>query len=333
MATTVNASFNYFMTNYVNLDKDESSRAKASRSWLVNQINAFDGKVSDFPVLYSEMDIFFGSFDRKTKKRELDDIDIIIVLSAQSSTYLELSDKIELTVSDTATHLKKYLHDYTNKINSRKIVNKFISALSNIPQYEKSEIHRTQEAAVLNLKSYPWSFDIVPAFFTSPDSSGKTFYLIPDGQGHWQKTDPRIDKARVTTTNQNHNGIVLNVVRLMKYWNRRATMPSMGSYLLENMILDYYDRKVETASKYVDVEVANILAHISSAVYSAVYDPKGIQGDLNNLTSEDKSKIANRALLDYGKAVKAIEHENNGNHKGSIDKWIDVFGPFFPPYG
>lgn len=333
MAKTVNAAFDYFMANYVNLDKEEVSSAKSSRSWLVDQIQGFDGNVSEFPVLYSDMDIFFGSFERKTKKRELDDIDMIITLSAQGSSYLELSDKVEITVSESATHLKKYLHDYTNKINSKKIINKFISALSNVPQYEKSDIHRTQEAAVLNLKSYPWSFDIVPAFFTKPELSGKTFYLIPDGQGHWKKTDPRIDRARVTTTNQKHSGNVLNVVRIMKYWNKRPTMPSMGSYLLENMILDYYDRKVETASSYVDVEAANMFWHIHTAVYYAVFDPKGIQGDLNHLTPDERSKISNRALLDYGKAVKALEFEKNGDHKGSIEKWIEVFGPLFPSYG
>ena len=139
MAKTVNAAFDYFMANYVNLDKEEVSSAKSSRSWLVDQIQGFDGNVSEFPVLYSDMDIFFGSFERKTKKRELDDIDMIITLSAQGSSYLELSDKVEITVSESATHLKKYLHDYTNKINSKKIINKFISALSNVPQYEKSD--------------------------------------------------------------------------------------------------------------------------------------------------------------------------------------------------
>lgn len=333
MAKTVNSAFDYFITNYVNLDKDETSDARGSRSWLVDQIHAFDGKVPDFPVLYSDIDIFFGSFERKTKKRELDDIDLIIGLSAQSSTYYEFTDRVELTVSESATNLKKYLHDNSNKINSKKIINKFVSALANVPQYVKADIHRTQEAAVLNLKSYPWSFDIVPAFFTKPETSGKTFYLIPDGQGHWKKTDPRIDRARVITTNQKHSGNVLNVIRIMKYWNKRATMPSMGSYLLENMILDYYDRKYDIASSYVFIEVAMILGHLHSAVYSAVYDPKGIQGDLNDLSSDEKSKISNRALQDYSKAIEALKHQGNSDDESAIRKWIEVFGTFFPAYG
>jgi hypothetical protein len=333
MATTVKTSFDYFMANHVNLDKGDTDLARRSRDWLVEQIHLFDGKVADFPVLYSDMDIFYGSFERKTKKRELDDIDLIIVLNAQGSTYYESYDKIEMTVSDNATHLKKYLHDYTSKINSKKIINKLVSSLSNIPQYDKAEIHRQQEAATLNLTSYDWCFDIVPAFFTKPELSGKNYYLIPDGQGHWKKTDPRIDRARVTTINQNHDGNVLAVIILMKYWNKRPTMPSMGSYLLENMILDYYATKPGKASSYVDIEAMNLLGHFCSAIYSPVYDPSGIQGNLNNLAFDEKKKISDRALLDYGKASEALKLETDKNHEASIKKWIEIFGPNFPSFG
>lgn len=49
---------------------------------------------------------------------------------------------------------------------------------------------------------------------------------------HWTKTDPRIDKNRVTDINVKLGGNMLNVVRMVKYWQRRKTMPTMNSYLL-----------------------------------------------------------------------------------------------------
>lgn len=31
---------------------------------------------------------------------------------------------------------------------------------------------------------------------------GRDYYLIPNGDGHWEKTDPRKDRDTVTETNQ-----------------------------------------------------------------------------------------------------------------------------------
>ena len=50
-------------------------------------------------------------------------------------------------------------------------------------------------------------------------------YLIPDGNGNWKKTDPRIDAANVTNLNQQHNGNILKVIRLAKYWQKDLRCP------------------------------------------------------------------------------------------------------------
>ncbi len=189
-----------------------------------------------------------------------------------------------------------------------------------------------KQAAVLNLTSYTWSFDIVPCFFTSEDSYGKTYYIIPDGNGDWMKTDPRIDRDRVTNVNQKHNGNVLNVIRIMKYWNKRPTMPSMQSYLIENMILDYYESISDIASAYVDIEITNVLAYINTHIHLSVNDPKGIQGDINNLSYEERNKIQNRSYNDYYKAIDARNFETDKDYKSSINKWREIFGTDFPEY-
>jgi hypothetical protein len=334
MTTNVNAAFHEFMVNHVNLDKDQTSTAKGSRGWLVGQIQAFPGKTElSFPKLYSDVDIYFGSFERKTKIRELDDIDIMIGLSAEGGHYNTYMDRIEITVLDSATELKALCYDGTNNLNSRKVVNKFVSALSSVEHYKKAEIHRQQEAATLNLSSYAWCFDIVPAFFTKADALGKSYYLIPDGNGYWKKTDPRIDRQRVVDINQKHSGRVYNAIRIMKYWNRRPTMPSMPSYLLECMLLNYYASKATAAREWVDMEATDLLYYIYSAVYYQVQDPKGIQGELNQLSDDEKSKISARAYADYLKAAEARQFETNKDHESSIKKWREVFGNNFPDYG
>jgi hypothetical protein len=257
----------------------------------------------------------------------------MLCLHAEGGTYNVLSDRIEIVVSSNASRLKNYRHDDSELLNSRKVINSFVSALGAVDKYDKAEIHRNLEAATLKLTSYEWVFDIVPCFITSPDSLGRTFYLIPDGSGHWKKTDPRKDRERVQKINTLHNGHILQVIRILKYWNRRATMPSMPSYLIENMILDFYEKEaLSAATQFVDIETVKVLAYITDHVYTAVADPKGIQGNINTLSNEDKSKIWNRAYDDHQKSLEARELEQQEKHQASIAKWKEIFGPEFPDY-
>ncbi|MBD1212655.1 MAG: nucleotidyltransferase [Dolichospermum circinale Clear-D4] len=335
MAKTVNAAFEEFLKDFVNLDSQDTKKARSSRNWLIEeQIHSFPERYLYFPTLYSEKDIYFGSFARRTKKRPLDDIDIMIALSPEGSIYYEYStDFIQIYVPDSAYKLKRLCSDGTNKLNSIKVINKFIALLDQVPQYQPADKHRNKEAATLKLKSYDWNFDIVPCFFTASDYTGRTYYLIPDGKGNWKKTDPRIDRDRVTQVNQYHDGNILNLIRLMKYWNKRPTMPSMGSYLLENMILDFYPIiKYEKASSYIQGEIAKLLAYININVFNIVNDPKLIQGNINNLDLEDKIKISSRAFQDYQKSLYAIELENKGYHSLAMNTWGEIFGNNFPVY-
>jgi hypothetical protein len=332
MAQTVNAAFDQFLTDEVNLDPDRTEKARGSREWLYGQIASFQTDAT-FPILWSEYNINYGSFARKTKVRPLDDIDMMVGLHAQGASYLDASGICTVTVHNPSSNLQAFCNDYTNTLNSIKVINKFISKCGDVPQYAKADLKRNGSAAVLALQSYEWTFDIVPCFMTSLEWNNRNYYLIPDGSGNWKKTDPRIDRARAQTINGNHDGHVLNVVRIIKYWNRRPTMPAMSSYLLETIILDYYETKATKASQFVDLEIAPVLEYISTHIYSSVNDPKGIQGDINNLSWDDRTKISNRASTDQQRALEARQLETNKDHKGSINKWREIFGSDFPTYG
>lgn len=332
MATTVVQAFNEFLADTVNLDSEKTKKARGSRDWLIGQIEHFPDNDEKSPLIYSEMNIHYGSFARRTKKRPLDDIDIMICMKANGCTYLEYADRIEITAPDTATRFIDYRNDGTSILNSRKLINKFVDKLSAIPQYKKAEIKRNLEAATLDLYSYDWVFDIVPCFFTKEDLFGRTYYIIPDGKGNWKKTDPRIDRQRLSELNTSHDGNILNVIRTIKYWNKRATMPTMSSYLLENMIIEYYLTKTTKASKYVDIELVDVFLDLYSRVYNTINDPKGIQGNINNLSYDDKQKISKKAYDDYSTAFDARKLENENDMKGSINKWKEIFGNDFPKH-
>lgn len=330
MAQTVNEAFRIFLADTVNLDKDQTDKGRSSRDWLYTQIAAFQNDAT-FPRSFPENDINYGSFARRTKTRPLNDIDLMICLTGQGAFYTEYSDRIEITANPQTT-LKSLCDDYTNTLNSIKVVNKFVSKCADVPQYSKADIKRNGSAAVLSLQSYDWAFDIVPCFISAPIWDGRTFYFIPDGNGNWKPTDPRIDRDRTKNINQAHDGNVLNVIRIIKYWQKRPTMPSMSSYLLETMILDYYAAQSNKASQFVDMELPSILEYISTNIYYRVNDPKNIQGDINTLSSDDQIKISVRAGLDKQKANEARNLETHGDHKGSINRWREIFGEEFPKY-
>ncbi len=329
MAKTVNQAFSEFNNNTINLDSERTKTARSSRDWLISQLNQFPVKIYDFPKLYEVKHIKFGSFARNTKIRPLDDIDLILTFSADGSTYakhLLSQNKYTLTVPEAASELRKLCDG--DKLNSIKVVNKIVSSLSKVEHYKNAATHRRQEAATLELSSYEWKFDIVPAFYTDTG-----FYLIPDGAGEWKATDPRIDQSRVSEINQKHNGKILQIIRTLKYWQKRPTMPTISSYLFETIILNYYDAKVNV-SDYIDFEIRDFFNHLQNVIYYSVMDPKGFQGELNTLDYNTQKKISDLANASYEKAVQAIDYETEEKDmQKSINKWGEIFGSNFPSYG
>ena len=119
MAQTVNSAFNQFNLDSVNLNTDRTTKANSSRDWLWGQLNTLDSKEDlDFPFKYQDKHIKFGSFARKTKIRELDDIDIMFCLIANGATYLKSGSIYYIHTPNAGDRLKK-LSD-NDVLNSRK---------------------------------------------------------------------------------------------------------------------------------------------------------------------------------------------------------------------
>ena len=122
MATTVNNAFEEFMRDSVNLIPEKTSMARRSRDNLINNINGFSEE-DDFFSIYSNKNLKYGSFARKTKIRELDDIDLMICLSAEGvRTYVEYTDCIYMFGSD-ADRRNGLITSGTDYLNSTKIIN------------------------------------------------------------------------------------------------------------------------------------------------------------------------------------------------------------------
>lgn len=330
MASTVNSAFDEFLKKTVRLNSEDSSVAESSRDNLISNINGFSGH-DDFFNVYEEHNLKFGSFARHTKIKPLDDIDLMICFSATSGSgkrsYTEMSNGIVIHGVDFDVK-NNLVTQNTRYLNSTKVINRLLSKLSDLNDYSKAELHKNQEAATLKLKSYTWNYDIVPCFYTNTG-----LYLIPDGSGNWKKTDPRIDNDRTTKINQNHQGKLLDIIRLMKYWNNRHITLRMGSYLLECMILSVYEYKPPKDNYYVDLEFRDLLNPLSTLILGNIPDPKGFQGNLNTFSIDDRIKISNALSETYKKAKEATNLEiSSKDQEAAINKWREIFGYAFPSY-
>jgi len=332
LASTVDIAFREFLEHKVRLDSIVSTKARGSRDWLIGQLHALADGTTNLPDPYEDMTYPFGSFARRTKIRELDDIDLIMALKAQGATYSGLGSTYTISVPETAKNLRPLCNDGSDILNSRKVINRIVKELNRIPQYSRADVKRNGAAAVLDLSSYTWVFDIVPAFFTTQEADGRNYYLIPDGNGSWMKTDPRIDQSNVTSANQDNGGHLLDLIRLVKYWNRRQTMPSVGSYLLECFVIKFVKQRVIALTEYPDLNFTDFLEFFRSAIYGQVDDPKGIDGNINSIDLIDQIKIGSVAIRDHERAIHARTLESALDHKGAISKWQEIFGDDFPSY-
>lgn len=229
--------FGSFIKNTIDL-KEKFITVHRSRNNLIKNIIKILNKNSFFNV-YEEQNLNYGSFENRTKILELDDIDIMICIKSNNRTYgyYESNRLIRIIANDYDKHFKnECLDDDMIFLNSTKIINLFKNELSNMKDYEKADIHKNKEAVTLKLKSYNWNFDIVPCFFTVPEYDGRQYYLIPDGEGNWKKSDPRIDKNNIRRLNKTQ----LNTIKLIKYWNKKKQITTMKSYVLECMLLKYF---------------------------------------------------------------------------------------------
>jgi hypothetical protein len=329
MAKSVNQAFENFNRDIVNLIKENTDNARSSRDWLLKQLLNFPENVKDFPIDYPEKHVKFGSFARNTKIRPLDDIDLMYCLGAGNAYYLVDSydnQKYYIHTENAVDNLRNLSNeDYT--LNSIKVVNKLVKALETVPQYSNADIKRNQEAAVLKLVSYPWSYDIVPCFYTV-----NNFYLIPDGSGNWKPTNPRKDQENIKDTNSNYGGKVYQLVRTLKYWNANFASPKLGSYLFEVLVVNFVKAQ-GSQNDYNDINIRNFFSYLYSYILYDVQDPKGIQGNINYLTTEQRQRISSKAKSCYDIASIAIEFEiEKKNQEKAIENWKKIFGDRFPSY-
>ena len=109
-------------------------------------------------------------------------------------------------------------------------------------------------------------------------------------------------------------------------------MPTILPYLLETMILNYYEEQSSSAEQFVDLEFPKVIRYIYNRIMKDVEDPKNIQGNINHLSYDEREEIMAKIVIDYEMATVAEEFEQADDMESSIVKWSEIFGSAFPKY-
>jgi len=330
-SVTAARAFDTFRQNLVDLNRDKAKKARQSRVYLQEQLVKIAKDFPEFPCLTGDF-MPFGSFARKTKIRPLDDVDMLVILNGQDAQVWK-SSWDEYTFLVRVTGDLSPLRPYTDEngwVNSTKILNQFKNGLKKVPNYQKSEIKRTGVAVVLNLRSYEWSFDVVPALPVGDGSVSTFYYLIPNGGGNWMRTDPRIDRKLVTEANLNQNGYLLPLIRLIKYWNANShAAPKLSSYYLETLLINAFRYGCPEISTSIRWSVPEALRQLSSGVLNGCPDPKSLGPNLDaDMDWQTKQKVYNAARERAQFAEYALYYEQQGDHQEAIKWWSYVFPNF-----
>lgn len=341
-ARTVKAAFKKFQSQIVDLERSITEKGRTSRDYLFKQVKKLTNNHSDFPPLKGNY-IPFGSFARKTKIRPLNDIDILLLLNERginveisyqqkASGYgVNMTAVCRVKITDASSPLKAFA-DNKDYVNSIKILNRIKYHLAYINNYQKADKYRRMQAVTLNLKSHPWTFDIVPAIPIYDYNDKITHFLIPDGYGNWIRTNPKIDAQSITSVNTQHKGELLPVLRLLKYWNERKHKPSLSSYYFETLVVQTFQYAPRITSYPAALEY--FFQRCSSFIMSSCPDPKRLGEALDaNVSWDTKQKIIKALRSAASHASHAIIAESKNDQKTAIYWWKKVFGSEFPDYG
>lgn len=299
---TINSDLQKLIKKKVNIQADVT-RARKSRKSLFQIINNFSQNNSSMLEFAEEYDINYGSFARRTKINPLDDIDLMIGLDGHRFDYLIKNCKDVTIFPKNIFNLGTWNNfiDTNNfgslYLNSRKVLEELKKNLQEVYIYGKAEIHRNQQAITLKLNSYPWTFDIVPCFYgylyNYYFTPKKGYYFIPNGNGHWMLTNPKIDQDFITNINQNCSGKLLEIIRLFKYWNKQNSN-KFPSYLLEIMIANFFEHNYVPYNNTYDF-FFNGLYYLNENIWQCVNSPKNFEGNINSLDSS-KMKLINKTI-------------------------------------
>ena len=188
-------------------------------------------------------------------------------------------------------------------------------------EYPGTVFDESSESVYVPVESF--TFRVQPGFITE-----QQHYLVPaPGWDEWVEYDTIGYKRLFSRMNAKHEGKLLNVVRMMKTWNRLSGNAFDG-YFLELLVINVLaNHKIETYQMAISHLFRAILADVALKQHDPANQSLIVQG-MKNL-----EEVVNAMILvknSYLITKRAIELEAEGEMKSALTNWAQLFPSILP---
>lgn len=185
------------------------------------------------------------------------------------------------------------------------------------------DAHALENRSILMLPMNDFHFKIQPAYPVSGHS-----YMLPDAIfDDWTKYDITSYNDIFMKENVRHKGKLIEIIRMIKTWNR-ASGNIFNGYYLELMV-------TEVLSSHDIISHPETLRHIfRSAVAEVVFqihDPANMEFQVEGLNDiHDLIQAMKLLQKSYALADEAVIYEQEDNTEKALESWNQVFPGVFP---
>lgn len=265
----VSRAINKYITNYIQLSKNDISSSARSREWFLNRLDSVISKRMAEPVLFSSKRmLYFGSYFKGTKVKVVDEYDVLIVLDSNSANFSMYGQAYGVGQGTNAypNYLLdcKYRKSDDSGVSPSKLLNWLKGVAKEVIEPYGGEIpERNGQAITAIIKSKNLKIDLVPACIFSRNSDGSIFYCIPKGSsdGSWIITSPETDIKNINDIAVGRVNFK-NVIRIIKRIKEKYNF-LVSSFSIETAVVNYVMYNVWYCNLHYDVRGA--LSYLSQA--------------------------------------------------------------------
>ncbi len=256
-----------FINQEITLSQKDISQSAKSREWFLNKVkNKIDSRVRE-PTLYSKPFIYFGSYFKGTKVKDVDEYDVLVIID---SNYGRFTQKGLVTgeglgrVDPNHKYDQKYIKSDGSGVSPSKLLNWLKGIVEEVvSEFGGTAPVRNGQAIIARIESRNIDIDLVPAgIFQHTQKADTTFYNIPRGDkdNGWIVTNPTQDIQLINDFAVGRDNF-RNIIRLVKYI-RNSYNIKISSFAIECCIVNYASEGLWVNNAYVDlIGVLILLMH------------------------------------------------------------------------
>lgn len=288
IASTVTGAFNLYDAT-LNLDKSERARAQ-KRHQDITALLVASGLVA--PTFLQ------GSFARKTMRKPLKDVDMVVVM---------------------AEALRSGLERPGGPARAMALLRDAVAAAYPSARFDADG--QAAHALQVTFPDLPFTFDLVPALA----GDGEIVHIADRDDDRWEWSNARTLNRVVSEQNVATGGQWVHQVRMGKALKDRYDDLDLCGLAFEALAHDSIFVK-----KPHDVALADLLRHACTAVLGKILEPTGVEDLTEEWDDDQRRRYADRFAALSRRSDEALRLREDGCEAAAVDVWRSVFGDDFP---